>query len=443
MNIKHVDIAIVHALILCIDKEDTIIEDGTLLIKDGKIIDFGKFSHFESKYISKKTINAENKLLMPGLINTHTHSTMSIFRGYADDLKLEEWLSEYIWPVENRFVNPKNVYLGTQLSIIEMIRSGSVCFADMYFFEDEVARASIEAGFRVLLGEGILDTPTSNKKTPEEGLEFTKQLINKYKNTELIKVSLAPHAIYTCSAKNLLKIKDISEENNIPVQLHLSETQKEFDNSMKEYGKSPVAYINSLGLLNSRLIASHCNILTEEDIELISQYKPKISHNPQSNMKLASGMAPVIELLENGVCIGLGTDGAASNNNLNMFKEIAMVAKLHKVFSKDPTQINAKTAVHMATINSAKVLGLDSYTGSLEKGKEADMIIIDLKQPNLIPLYNVYSHLAYSMESCNVESVIINGRIVMENREILTIDEEKVIFQVLALSKKIKQFKKM
>ncbi len=442
MEKKEVDIAIINALILCLDDVDTIIEDGTLLIKDGNIISIGKFSDLENTYISIKTIHAKNKLLMPGLINTHTHSTMSIFRGFADDLRLEEWLSEHIWPVESVFVNPENVYLGTQLSIIEMIRSGTVCFADMYFYEDEVARASVESGFRVMIGEGILDTPTSNKRTPDEAMEYTKFLLNKYKNNELVNVSLSPHAIYTCSSKNLLKIKDISEEYNIPVQIHLSETQKEFDNCILEHGKSPVAFIDNLGLLNSRLIASHCNIISEEDIDLISQKKPNISHNPQSNMKLGSGIAPVIKYLENDVCVGLGTDGAASNNNLNMFKEIGMVAKLHKVFAKDPTILDAKTAVQMATIWSAKVLGLDNITGSLEKGKKADMIIVDLLQANLVPLYNIYSHLTYSMESANVESVIVNGELLMENRELLTIDEDKVISQVLSLSKKIKSFRK-
>ncbi|MFC2117046.1 amidohydrolase [Bacteroidota bacterium] len=441
MELKKVDIAIEHATVLCIDNADTIIEDACILIKNKTILDIAGYSEISGTYTADKILNGGNKLVMPGLINTHTHSAMSIFRGYADDLRLEEWLEKFIWPAEAKFINSENVYLGALLSIMEMIRSGTICFTDMYFFEDEVAKASIEAGFRVLLGEAILDNPTPNKKTPEEGLEYTIELINKYKNEELVSVSVAPHAIYTCSTDKLKKIRNISEENNCLVQIHLAETQYEFDTCLKETGHTPVSYLNSLGLLNSRLIASHCNILTDEDIKLLSNNKAKVSHNPQSNMKLASGMAPVIKLLDNDICIGLGTDGAASNNNLNMFKEIAMVAKLHKIFSKDPTQIDAKTAVRLASINSAKVLGMDSYTGSIEKGKKADMIIIDLNQTNLVPLYNIYSQLAYSMESCNVDTVIVNGKILMENRKLLTIDEELIITEVKKISKKIQNMK--
>ena len=438
-NRETVDILIVNGTVITMDSNRTILEAGAVVIKDGTIVAVGPSESLKSKFKAKETINANGKIVMPGLINTHTHAAMVIFRGFADDLPTQEWLENYIWSAEAKYINAETVRLGTLLAIAEMIRSGITTFNDMYFFEDEVVQAAKEAGIRAVVGECLLDFPTPNKKTPQEGLKYTEMLIQKWRDDPLITVAVAPHAPYTCSPEILKSAKNLSDKYNVPLHIHLSETEKEVNDIQKKYSLTPVEYLDSLGVLGDNVIAAHCVHLTEEDIQLIVQRKVGVAHDPESNMKLASGVAPIPDLLDAGVKIGLGTDGAASNNDLNMFEEMDTTAKLHKVFRHDPTVIDARTVVEMATIGGARVLGLNDQIGSIEGGKKADIIIINLNKPHTVPLYNPYSHVVYAIDGADVETVIIEGRIVMRNHKILTISEDEIIQDVHVLTARIKE----
>jgi len=421
------------------DSNGTALEAGTVVIKDGMIVAVGASESLKSKFKAKETINANDRIVMPGLINTHTHAAMVLFRGFADDLPTQEWLENYIWPAEAKYINAETVRLGTLLAIAEMIRSGTTTFNDMYFFEDEVAKAAKEAGIRAVVGEALLDFPTPNKKTPQEGLEYTEMLIQKWRDDPLVTVAVAPHAPYTCSPEILKAAKNLSDKYNVRFHIHLSETEKEVNDIQKKYGLTPVGYMDSLGVLGDNVIAAHCVHLTEEDIQLIAHRKVGVAHDPESNMKLASGVAPIPDLLDAGVKIGLGTDGAASNNDLNMFEEMDTTAKLHKVFRHDPTVIDAQTVVEMATNGGARILGLDDQIGSIEEGKRADIIIINLNKPHIVPIYNPYSHIVYVIDGADVETVIIDGKTVMLNQKILTINEEEIIRDIRALAVRIKE----
>lgn len=434
---EQVDVLIVNGTIVSMDSNRTILEPGTVAIKDGKIVAAETIGSPRSELKAKETIDATGKLVMPGLINTHTHAAMTIFRGYADDLPLMEWLQNYIWPAEAKYINADTVRLGTQLAAVEMIRSGTTTFNDMYFFEDEVAKAAKEIGIRAVVGEGLLDFPTPNKKTASEGLDYTEMLIKKWRNDPLITVAVAPHSPYTCSAELLKSAKNLSDKYGVPLHIHVSETEQELNDSRNKHGLTPFEYLDSLGFLGDNVIAAHSVHLTANDIQLIAARKVGVSHNPESNMKLASGVAPIPELLNAGAKIGLGTDGAASNNDLNMFEEMDTTAKLHKVFRKNSSVVDAKSVVEMATIGGARVLGLEKEIGSIEEGKRADVIIIDLDKPHLTPMYNPYSQIVYAVDGADVETVIIEGRIVMRDHKILTVDEEKIIQDMQALAAKI------
>ena len=438
-NHEQIDMLIVNGTIISMDSNRTILEPGNIAIKDGKIVAVEITGSSKNELKAKETIDATGKLVMPGLINTHTHAAMTIFRGYADDLPLMEWLQNYIWPAEAKYINADTVHLGTQLAAIEMIGSGTPTFNDMYFFEDEVAKAAKEVGIRAVIGEGLLDFPTPNKKTPQDGLDYTEMLIKKWRNDPLITVAVAPHSPYTASSELLKSAKNLSDKYDVPLHIHVSETEQEVNDSMAKHSLTPFEYLDSLGFLGENVIAAHSVHLTPHDIQLIAKRKVGVSHNPESNMKLASGIAPIPELLDAGAKIGLGTDGAASNNDLNMFEEMDTAAMLHKVFTKNSSVVNAKSVVEMATIGGARVLGLDKEIGSIEKGKRADIIIIDLDKPHLTPLYNPYSQIVYAMDGADVETVIIEGRIVMRDHKILTVNEEKIIQDTNALAAKIKE----
>jgi 5-methylthioadenosine/S-adenosylhomocysteine deaminase len=438
-NREAVDLLLVNGTVITMDSDRTVLETGTVAIKDGTIVAVGASDSLKDKFKAREIIDANGKIIMPGLINTHTHAAMVIFRGLADDLLLQEWLEDYIWPAEAKYINAATVRMGTLLAIAEMIRSGTTTFNDMYFFEDEVAQAAKEAGIRAMVGEGLVDFPTPNKKTPQEGLDYTEMLIKKWRNDPLITVTVAPHAPYTCSPEVLKAAKNLSDKYNVPFHIHLSETEKEVEDIQKKYGLTPVGYLGSLGVLGDNVIAAHCVHLTEEDIQLIAQRKVGVAHNPQCNMQLGSGVAPIPDLLAAGVKIGLGTDGAASNNDLNMFEEMDAAAKLHKVFRYDPTVIDAQSVVEMATIGGARVLGLDDQIGSIEKGKRADAIIINTNKPHTVPLYDPYSQIVYAIDGADVETVIIEGRVVMCNHKILNINEEEIIQDIRALAAQIRE----
>jgi 5-methylthioadenosine/S-adenosylhomocysteine deaminase len=390
------------------------------------------------KFHAKHTINALDSLVMPGFVNCHTHAAMTCFRGMADDLELMDWLNNYIFPAEANNVNKELAYWGSLLACAEMIKSGTTTFCDMYIFEDETARAAKQAGLRCLLGEVLFDFPSPNVKSPEEGLAYTRMLIEKWQKDPLVNIIVEPHALYTCSPALLTASIKLAQDYQVPLGFHLLENKAEKEQLEQKFGKGAVSFLKEINGLSERLIAFHCVSLSEDDIQLFARYGCSVSHNPASNMKLASGVAPVPDMLRAGITVGLGTDGCASNNTLDMIKEMSTAAKLHKVVRLDPTVMDAKTVVHMATIEGAKALGMGNIVGSLEVGKKADVIIIGLNKPHLTPLYNEYSHLVYAANGADVDTVIIDGKVVMENRRLLTIDENEIMQKVREIALNIK-----
>jgi 5-methylthioadenosine/S-adenosylhomocysteine deaminase len=375
---------------------------------------------------------------MPGFVNCHTHAAMTCFRGIADDLEMMDWLNNYIFPDEVKNVNKELAYWGSLLATAEMIKSGTTTFCDMYIFEDETARAAKTAGMRCLIGEVLFDFPSPNFKTTAEGIAYTKMLIEKWKDDPLVNIIIEPHSLYTCSPALLIEAKKLADNYHVPLGFHLLENAAEKKQLKEKFGKSAVSFLKDIGCLDEHIIAFHCVCFSEEDIKLFAEHGCKISHNPASNMKLASGVAPVPDMLKAGITVGLGTDGCASNNNLDMIKEMSTAAKLHKVARLDPTVMDARTVVRMATIEGAKALGMEKTIGSLEAGKKADIIIIGLNEPHLTPIYSEYSHLVYAMSGADVDTVLINGKVVMENRKLLTINETDVMQKVREIAVNIK-----
>jgi 5-methylthioadenosine/S-adenosylhomocysteine deaminase len=436
---QEIDILITGGKTLLLDSDNTAPDQSAIAINDSKIIDIGQTKELIKKYKAKKTINAQDSLVMPGFVNCHTHAAMTCFRGMADDLELMDWLNNYIFPAEAKNVNKELAYWGSLLAAAEMIKSGTTTFCDMYIFEDETARAAKQAGLRCLLGEVLFDFPSPNVKSPEEGLAYTRMLIEKWQNDPLINIIVEPHALYTCSPALLNDARKLAADYNVPLGLHLLENKAEKEQLQQKFGKGAVSFLEEIDYLNERLIAFHCVCLSEDDMRLFADHGCKVSHNPASNMKLASGVAPVPDMLKAGITVGLGTDGCASNNTLDMIKEMSTAAKLHKVARLDPTVMDARTVVRMATTEGAKALGMGKITGSLEVDKKADIIIIGLDKPHLTPLYNEYSHLVYAANGADVDTVIINGKVVMENRQLLTIDETEIMQEVREIAINIKK----
>ncbi len=431
-----IDILVTNGTVLTLDSCETLIEDGAVAVTGDSIADIGPASKFSACEV-KTRIDANSGIIMPGLINTHTHAAMTCFRGLADDMDLMTWLNDYIFPAEAKLTNEK-VYCGAMLACAEMILSGTTCFADMYLFEDAVAEAAKNAGMRAVVGEVLYDFPSPNYGTIENGFSYTSDLMVKWNDEPLITVAVEPHSPYLCAPDLLERAEAIAAKNNAPLIIHLAETISETDKIRSVYGKSPVAHLSNIGVLSPRLVACHCVVLSDEDISLLREKDVKVSHNPESNMKLAAGIAPVPRLLDAGVCVGLGTDGCTSNNNLDMFAEMDTAAKIHKVNCLDPTVMDAKTVVRMATIESARVLGLDQTTGSLEIGKKADLIVVDTQKPHMTPMYNIYSHLVYAAGGNDVSTVVINGRQVMQDSRLVSMDLEKVMADVNRIAETIR-----
>jgi 5-methylthioadenosine/S-adenosylhomocysteine deaminase len=361
---------------------------------------------------------------------------MSLFRGLADDLPLMVWLQDHMLPAEAKLTFDK-VYEGTRLSCAEMILSGTTTFCDMYLFEEAVAQAAREAGLRAVVGEVIHDFPSPDYGSVEEGLKYAEALIEKWQNDPLITIAVEPHSAYFCSPGLLRKAKAIADRHGVPMVIHLAETEREVTQTQEKYGRTPVDHLANMGLLSPNLIADHCVVLTRQEISLLKAFDVKVVHNPESNMKLASGIAPVPDLLKEGVTVGLGTDGCASNNNLDLFQEMDTVAKLHKVQTLDPTVLDARTVVRMATRDGARVLGLDNDIGTLESGKKADIIVIDIHRPHLIPMYDIYSHLVYAVKGSDVVTNIVNGQVLMEDRVLTTLDVAEVMARVNQIAEEI------
>ncbi|HIJ91059.1 MAG: amidohydrolase [Desulfobulbaceae bacterium] len=422
--------------ILTLDPYNTTIDDGAVVIAGDTIVEVGERGPMLSKYPGVEMLTQSHGLVMPGLVNTHTHAAMACFRGLADDLPLMTWLTEYIFPVEAN-LTPEMVYHSSLLSMAEMIKSGTTSFCDMYLFAKEVARATVVSGMRGWLGEVLYDFPSPNYGMPENGIFYLEELMAEYRNHPLVSITVDPHAVYTCSPDLLKRLKDVAENHGAAYVIHLSETRDEVEGCLAKYGHTPVMHLDSLGILDSRVVADHCVVLSEQEIALLAERGVKVAHCPESNMKLASGVAPVVELLAAGVTVGLGTDGAASNNDVDMFGEMDSAAKLHKVHRLDPTVMSAETTLRMATLGGAKLLGAESRIGSLEVGKKGDLIVLDMNKPHLTPMYNIPSHLVYAATGSDVVHSVINGRVVMRDRRLLTMDEDAVLAKLREIGAQI------
>lgn len=427
---KTVDILLVGGTVLTMDENDSRIENGAIAIEKDKITDLGRKEEILQRYQGRKEIRLTESIIMPGLINAHTHAAMTCFRGIADDMELMDWLNDYIFPSEARNVDPQLAYWGSMLACAEMIKSGTTTFSDMYIFEDETAAAAKKSGMRCLLGEVLFDFPSPSYKTPTEGLAYTENLIRKWDGDPLINIMVEPHSLYTCSRELLEASKALAVRYDVPLATHFLENKSEAKQLRSKLGKRASTFLRDIGLLDERFIAFHGVVMDEEDIRLFADHGCKVVHNPESNMKLASGVAAISSMLDHGIVVALGTDGCASNNNLDMFQEMDTAAKLEKAARLDPTVMSARTVLRMATCNGAKALGLDSLVGTLESGKKADICIVDMDKPHLTPLYNEYSHLVYAVNGADVDSVLINGKVVMQNRKLLTIDEEEAMRRV-------------
>ena len=435
---KRADILLTRGMILPLAKGPAPIHPGALAIVGDRIAALGPQEAVENEYEAAQVIDEGGALIIPGLVNGHNHAAMTCYRGMADDLPLMEWLTQYIFPAEAKS-DGNQVYWGTLLACAEMIRSGTTTFCDMYLFEDRVADAAKEAGMRALVGEVLYDFPSPHYGPIDKGIEFTEKLIRRWQGDSLIRVAVEPHALYTCSPGLLVRCRDLAEGYGVPWVIHLAETRSEVEEVSRKYGRRPVDHMESLGLLSSNLIACHCVWLTESEMDLLARRGVRVVHNPESNMKLASGVAPVPDLLKRGVVVGLGTDGCASNNNLDLFQEMDCAAKVHKVHRLDPTVMPAEVVLEMATLGGARVLGMEKEIGSLEVGKKADVVVVDLERPHLQPVYNVVSQLVYAAGGADVRDVIIDGKIVMKDRHLLTLNEKEILTRVREIKENILQ----
>lgn len=427
---------IYNAHIITMNAHLDIIPNGSLLIENGKI---SRISGETIRDDDAEMTDAEGMYVMPGFINTHTHLPMTMLRGYADDLPLHEWLTDHIFPAEARWVNAENVRLATRLAFIEMIKSGTTCFNDMYFFEDVIAEEARKAGIRGVMGESVIDFPTASFQTVDEGLAICEALIRKWKGDPIIHPSVCVHAPYTCSKETLIKTKRLADKYHMLLQIHVSETRKEVEDITAQTGMPPVEYLHAIGLLDRNVIAAHCVWLNEKEVELMATSGTSIGHCPKSNLKLASGIADTDTYAKAGINVSLGTDGTASNNTLDMVEEMRFAALLPKVVHYNPEAVNARAALQMATINGAKALGLDAITGSLEAGKSADLIFVHAASSNMIPVYDEYSAIVYAMNSKNVRSSMVNGEWIMKDRMLLHIDKEETLAAMERLASRVKQ----
>jgi 5-methylthioadenosine/S-adenosylhomocysteine deaminase len=438
-----IDILIKGGRLLTLAGAEEIVEAPLIGIRDGRIL-FIAAAHdpLTSLYAPREVIDATGCLIMPGLINTHTHVPMVCFRGLADDLPLMDWLRDHIFPAEMKYVSREMVSAGALLGIAEMILSGTTTFCDGYFHAGAIARAALATGMRCVAGMGILDADIDRVDDADVAghVAAAERYLEKWAEEKpLITPALFCHSPYTCSPRTIRAIKDVARRHNALFLIHLSETSEERLIISKRYGTAPVFYLEALGVLDAMTVAVHCNWLDGEEIACLAKNQVKVSHNPQSNMKLATGVGPVPALLAAGVTVGLGTDGCASNNDHDMFGEMDSAAKLHKVFHNDPRVLSAAAVVRMATADGAKVLGLEGTTGVIAVGKEADIILVDLGQPHLTPMYNPYSQLVYAARGADVRTSIIAGKVVMKDRRLRTLDVEAAMDAVEEIAARIRK----
>ncbi|MFA6126925.1 MAG: amidohydrolase [Bacteroidales bacterium] len=425
------DLAIVGGRCLTFDADFQEISDSILLIRDGKISWIGDRKDYPGRYRAKVTLQASGKLIMPALINAHTHLSLSLYRGLGTDLKLHDWLRQVIWPLEKKFCTPDNVYLGSCLSLLEMIKSGTGTLADMNFFSKHAAKAVDESGLRGFIGEALFSTPTPSIADPRDGLNVTSDIIEQYKDHSRIHPYVVLHAPFTCSGELYQESSALAKKWGLKVCSHVAETSAEIEQIGERYHLTPVEWLDSLGVLDKDFIAIHAVHLSDHDKEILRGRNVGVIHNPHSNMMLGSGICPVPELKQSGVRVGLGTDSAASNNTLSMLFELQTAAKLHKMSMLDPSILPAREVLRMATSVNADILGLGKVTGTLAAGFSADLILIDPSSPNMLPLHDPYAHIVYSMENNNIESLVVAGRVIMEKRKIMALDEEIILKEVI------------
>jgi cytosine/adenosine deaminase-related metal-dependent hydrolase len=434
---QKVDLMITDAHVLTMNQEKTVYQNGTVVINDNKIVAVGDEALAE-QYKAKQTLDVDGDIVMPGLINTHTHVSMTVFRSLADDVP--DRLHRYIFPLEAKLVSRDMVRIGANLGNVEMVKGGVTTYADMYYFEDEVAKTVDEIGMRAVLGETVIKFPVADAANADEGIKYALNFIEEYKDHPRITPAFAPHGPYTNTTETLQKIAKLSLEHDVPVMIHLAESHREQEKiAERSNGMSPVQYMHSIGALNKNLVGAHMILVDDEDIKLVKESDMGVAHNMSANIKSAKGVSPALKMYDQGVRIGLGTDGPMSGNTLSTIDEFNQVAKVHKLVNKDRAAMPPIKVIDMATMGAARALHMEDKIGSLEAGKLADIIVIDTKAPNMVPVYNPYSALVYSANSANVRHTIVDGKIIMKDRDMLTVDEDKIREEALAFTEVVRK----
>ncbi len=442
---QNVDTLFTNAIVLTMDGKLNQYDPGAVAVRGDSIVAVGPEAEIKKEYAANEIVDCKGKVLMPGLVNAHTHVPMTLLRGLADDLRLDVWLMGYMLPVEREFVSPEFVRLGTQIACAEQIRSGVTTFNDMYFFEDDIAKATADAGMRAVCGESVMKYPAPDAPAFEDSIAYAREFIKKWKGHPLIVPAIAPHAPYSTTPEILRTCSNIAQEFDVPLHIHISETAFEVETMRNEQGMPVVPYVKKQGVLEAKVIAAHCVHIDVGEIKTLQHVNAGISHNPSSNLKLASGFAPVQKMLENGVNVGIGTDGPASNNDLDMFEEIRLASFVAKASSNDPTVVPAATALLMGTRLGAQALHIGHLTGSLEVGKRADLIIVDTSPIHNSPRFrrdpnNAYAQLVYASKSTDVTDVMVNGKWLMRDHNLLTLNEGDLIKEAQGVAKKIDAF---
>ena len=435
-----VDLLVTGATIVSMDPDRHVIENGFLAVRGDEIVAIGQDAtlHYPKGIVAKTRIDASGKLIIPGLINGHTHIPMTLMRGLKDDVVLDDWLYKFIFPAEARNVTEDYVRWGSRLGLAEMIRSGTTTFADMYYFEDAVAEETKAAGLRGVLGETWIDFPAPDNKSEAEMAAYTEKFLKKWQGDPLIHAAVAPHSIYTCSEKTLRDAAALARQYHAPILIHVAEMRKEFVDSLAKNGTTPVQYLERIEVLGPDVLAAHCIWTDNTDMKILAERQVGCVHNPSSNMMLASGVAPVVDQRAAGIRVGLGTDGpAGSNNDLNMMEEMDLAAKLQKTYRVDPRALGAKGALEMATIEGARALHMEKEIGSLEPGKKADFVILRLDAPNAVPMYDVYSQIVYALKGSDIETVVVGGQTLLRYGKVLTVDEHQAIVKAREYGKKV------
>jgi 5-methylthioadenosine/S-adenosylhomocysteine deaminase len=435
---RPVDLVIANGIVVTMDASRRVLSPGSVAISGATIAGVGTPEEIARTFKAGEVLEASGRVVMPGLINTHGHAPMVLYRGLGDDLALMDWLQKYIFPAEAKTVSPSFVRTGTNLATLEMIRSGTTTYVDMYYFEEEIARATRSAGLRGVLGQTVIEFPVPDAKTPAEALARAERFIQEFREDPLITPALAPHAVYTLDAPTLKAVRALAAKYDVPVLIHLAETDDETRLSLERHKARPVAALSAMGFWGPKTVAAHGVWLQADEIQILRKHGVGVAHNPESNMKLASGTAPVQEMLRGGVSVGLGTDGAASNNDLDMFEAMRQAAFLHKLMSKDPRAVSARTALEMGTLGGARVLGRERDLGSLEAGKLADVIVVRMDRARQTPMYDPISHLVYVTRGDDVETAIVNGRPLMREGQVLTLDEPAVLAAARAAADQVR-----